>query len=96
MLTRWRHARHQVPNARSEPPDASDRLTLRTAIESLPPRQRAAIVLRYYADLSVVDTADAMSCAPGTVKSLCSQAIATLRQRLEEDVRTDETEARDA
>jgi RNA polymerase sigma factor (sigma-70 family) len=48
----------------------------------LPDRQRAAIVLRYFADLSVRDTASALGCAEGTVKSLTSQAITALRRCL--------------
>ena len=47
---------------------------------ALPLRQRTALVLRYYSDLSVQETADVMGCAPGTVKSLTSQALAALRQ----------------
>jgi RNA polymerase sigma-70 factor (sigma-E family) len=63
-------------------PDAADSITVRDAVASLPPRQRAVIVLRYFADLSVDDTASAMGCAPGTVKSLTSRAIDGLRARL--------------
>jgi DNA-directed RNA polymerase specialized sigma24 family protein len=39
------------------------------ALQKLPPRQRAAIVLRFYEDLTEAQTADAMGCALGTVKS---------------------------
>jgi DNA-directed RNA polymerase specialized sigma24 family protein len=45
----------------------------------LPQRQRAALVLRYFADLPVVAVAEILRCAPGTVKSLTSQAIEHLR-----------------
>jgi DNA-directed RNA polymerase specialized sigma24 family protein len=38
-----------------------------------------AIVLRFYVDLSVRQTANAMDCAEGTVKALTSQAVAALR-----------------
>lgn len=48
---------------------------------ALPPRQRAAIVLRYYEDLSEAQTAEAMGCATGTVKSQVSQGIKRLRER---------------
>jgi RNA polymerase sigma factor (sigma-70 family) len=65
-------------------PDPSGALVLRAAIATLPPRQRAAIVLRFFSDLSVADTAQALDCAPGTVKALTSQAIAGLRIRLGE------------
>ena len=49
------------------------------ALGTLPPRQRAVLALRYLADLSEADTATALGCAPGTVKSTASQAISTLR-----------------
>ena len=62
-------------------PDRADALAVRTAVATLPARQRTALVLRYYSDLSVEQTAEAMRCAPGTVKSLTSQALAALRER---------------
>ena len=52
------------------------------ALQGLPPRQRAAIVLRYYEDLTEAQTADAMGCAVGTVKSQVSAGLARLRDRL--------------
>lgn len=54
-------------------------------LQQLPPRQRAAIVLRYYEDLTEVQTADAMGCAVGTVKSQVSAGIAKLREHLGDD-----------
>lgn len=55
---------------------------LADAIARLPFRQRAVIVLRYYADLSEVEIADALDCRPGTVKSLASRALATLSKEI--------------
>jgi len=49
---------------------------------ALPARQRAVIVLRYYEDLSEAQIADVLGCAPGTVKSQSSAAIAALRRAL--------------
>jgi RNA polymerase sigma factor (sigma-70 family) len=76
------HARIVPLPTQPEAPDEDDQLAVRAAIAELPPRQRAALVLRYYADLSVADTAAALDCAPGTVKSLTSKAVAGLRARL--------------
>ncbi len=60
-------------------PDVGDAVAVRRAVAALAPRQREAIVARYYADLSVAEAAEAMGCAEGTVKALTSQAIANLR-----------------
>jgi RNA polymerase sigma factor (sigma-70 family) len=49
---------------------------------SLPPKQRAALVLRYYEDLSEADTAEALGCSVGTVKSQVSEALGKLRTRV--------------
>ena len=54
------------------------------AVQSLPPRQRAVLVLRYYEDLSEQQIADVLGCRPGTVKSQASAALATLRTRLDQ------------
>jgi RNA polymerase sigma-70 factor (sigma-E family) len=50
------------------------------AVLRLPPRQRAAIALRYYEDLSVGQVAEVLECPAGTVKSLASRGIARLRR----------------
>jgi RNA polymerase sigma factor (sigma-70 family) len=49
----------------------------------LPQRQRAAIVLRFYEDLSDAQTAEILQCSGGTVRSLVSRAMKTLREELE-------------
>ena len=59
--------------------DPADRLAVQRAVAALPDRQRAAVVLRYFADMSVEQTAAVMKCAPGTVKALTSQGIAGLK-----------------
>jgi RNA polymerase sigma-70 factor (sigma-E family) len=61
-------------------------------LEQLPPRQRAALVLRYYEDLSEAQTAEAMGCAVGTVKSQVSAGLKKLRDRLGDDVELVSTE----
>ena len=61
-------------------PDPADAVAVRRAVAALPRRQRTALVLRYYADLPVAEVAALMGCAPGTVKSLTSKALAALRR----------------
>ncbi|MDX6288083.1 MAG: hypothetical protein QOG53_3568 [Frankiales bacterium] len=53
------------------------------ALRELPARQREALVLRYYADLSEADIAEAMGISRGAVKSHASRGLAALRQTLE-------------
>lgn len=68
------------------PYDAVDqRDVLRQVLDRLPARQRAAVVLRHYQDLSERDVAVAMGCSVGTVKSLTSRALASLRVHLTEE-----------
>ena len=63
-------------------------------LASLPPRQRAAIVLRYYVDLSESRTAEVMGCSVGTVKSQVSAGLARLRTRADADVFASEADGR--
>jgi RNA polymerase sigma-70 factor (sigma-E family) len=53
------------------------------ALRGLPNRQREALVLRYYLDLSEADIAETMGCSRGAVKSHCSRGMAALRETLE-------------
>ena len=55
---------------------------LRAVLDDLPDRQREAVVLRFFEDLSVEETAKAMRCAQGTVKATVHQAMRALRERL--------------
>jgi len=60
--------------------DQADLLALREAVRDLAPRQRRALVLRYYADLPVEEVARVMGCTPATVRSHTRGALARLRQ----------------
>ena len=62
-----------------------DLLDLRAALQTLAPRRRATIVLRYYCDYSIEQTAQALGCSPGTVKSQTAKALTQLRDVLEPD-----------
>ncbi len=52
------------------------------AVRALPARQRAVVVLRFFEDLSVEDTAEALGCTTGTVKSQTHRALQALRGKL--------------
>ncbi|MEN3360136.1 MAG: hypothetical protein V7637_4118, partial [Mycobacteriales bacterium] len=84
---RWRGERPtgELPDPPAPDPTGtwSDRLDLTRALAALPPRMRAVIVLRCWDDLSVAETARAMDCSEGTVKSQTSRGLALLRQLLE-------------
>lgn len=58
---------------------SDDRDLLVAALRRIPPRQRAVLVLRYWEDLSVEETAGLMGCAAGTVKSQAAKGLAALR-----------------
>lgn len=48
----------------------------------MPPKQRAVLVLRYWHDLSVEETAAVLGCSTGTVKSQAARGLATVRQHI--------------
>ena len=66
--------------------DLSERRTVIDALGTLPPRQRAVVVLRYYEDLSVAQVAHALGITEGTVKSQTSEALSKLRALLGDSV----------
>ena len=70
----------ESPTSRTEDHDL-----LWRALRALPQRQRAAVVLRYYEDLSEEQTGDALGCSARAVNALVSRAMATLRTRIEKE-----------
>jgi len=56
---------------------------LADAVAALPDRQRFVLVLRYYADLTEAEIAEALGCRPGTVKSIASRALARLHKEID-------------
>ncbi|WP_183092785.1 SigE family RNA polymerase sigma factor [Nocardioides stalactiti] len=65
---------------RDEAAAASDRLTLAGALDRLTPRQRAVLVLRFYEDLTEVQTADVLGISVNTVKSQVRVALQRVRE----------------
>ena len=91
---RWRRLirRPEAPLGDRDPgrPDHSDGVVVRDAVvlalRELPPRQRAAVVLRYLDDLSITEAAAALGCSEGTVKSNAARGLDRLRVTLDTEV----------
>ncbi|MGW4947500.1 SigE family RNA polymerase sigma factor [Actinoplanes sp. NPDC004185] len=77
----WRRERpHETLTEQSAAPgSADDRLMLLQALAGVPPRQRAVLVLRYWEDMSVDETAAVLGCTAGTVKSQAARGLDALR-----------------
>ena len=85
VASRYRpEPRPDVASAESFALEHATRDAVAAALQSLPRRQREAVVLRYYGDLSEAQTAAAMGCSVGSVKSHTSRGLAALRPLLEE------------
>lgn len=68
-----------LPDSDAAVADAADRDELWQALRRLPERQRAVLVLRFYADATDTEIAETLRCRRGTVRSLASRALAALR-----------------
>ncbi|MDO0912143.1 SigE family RNA polymerase sigma factor [Streptomyces sp. DT2A-34] len=66
--------------------DVSLRLTLLQALARLPAKDRAVVVLRYWEDRSVEETADALNASSAAVRTRCTRALGRLRELLGEDL----------
>jgi RNA polymerase sigma-70 factor (sigma-E family) len=92
--SRMRHrlvARKHAPKPMPDAPSAEygamaevDRSAVIAGLRALPPRQREAVVLRYYGDLSEAEIARVMGVSAGTVKSSVSRGLAALSTHLKE------------
>lgn len=88
--SRWRKLRREslvdvVPERTPYDDRPAHDDTLWQLLATLPRRQRAVLVLRYYEDMSEQQIAATLGCAPGTVKSQASKALAKLRAAYEAD-----------
>jgi RNA polymerase sigma-70 factor, ECF subfamily len=88
--------RRELRRQRSEPPAGATHsddpaasvavvVSVRAALDTLSPRQRTAVVLRYLGDLRLAEVAEAMGCSVGTVKATLHNALRKLRVDLEEE-----------
>jgi RNA polymerase sigma-70 factor (sigma-E family) len=91
---RWRHRARRIPEAPLDwdlphpllpGPEqrVADRELVVRALATLPPRMRAVLVLRFFDDLTERDTAHALRCGVGTVKSQTSRGLARLRELID-------------
>ena len=69
----------EAPDAERQIADLGLRLHLGDALAAIPPRQRTSLVLRYYCDLSLEQTAEIMGCSVGTVKSQSARGLSAVR-----------------
>jgi RNA polymerase sigma-70 factor (sigma-E family) len=74
----------ELPETSAVPPvGVEDAVDVRRALAQLPAGQRAVVVLRYWEDLSVTETAHALGKSEGTIKSQAAKGLAALRRLLE-------------
>ena len=72
----------ELPEVQSVPASVEDAVDVRRALAQLPAGQRAVVVLRYWEDLSVTETAQALGKSEGTIKSQAAKGLAALRRLL--------------
>lgn len=74
----------RAPDVVQREPATADAIAVRRALMAMTPRRRAAVVLRYYADLSHEAIADTLGCRPATARSLVRRGLDDLRGALDE------------
>ena len=74
----------KLPEREIQSPAPETRIVVLNALATLPPKSRAVVVLRYWADLSVDQVADILGCSPGNVKSQSARALDKLRTVLDD------------
>jgi RNA polymerase sigma-70 factor (sigma-E family) len=87
LADRRRHSSGEIPTDRlpeiaATAPAPETRLVVLAALAELPPKSRAVVVLRYWADLSVEEAAAVLNCSPGNVRSQSARALGKLRVAL--------------
>jgi RNA polymerase sigma-70 factor (sigma-E family) len=75
----------RLPEFPAGEPTPETRIVVLDALATLPPRSRATVILRYWADLNVEQAAAVLGCSPGTVKSTTSRALSRLKDVLGSD-----------
>ena len=81
---RWRAVQHLFePDEARHDESAGNRVDVARALTTLPPRQRACVVLRFYADLTIEQTGDELGLATGTVKRYLHEANQRLAAQLQ-------------
>jgi RNA polymerase sigma-70 factor (sigma-E family) len=75
-----------LPEQLVEPAEPELRMLVLEALAALPPGGRAVVVLRYWEDLSVEQTAAVLGCSPGNVKSQAARALSRLRAHLGDEL----------
>jgi RNA polymerase sigma-70 factor (sigma-E family) len=78
----------ESPSVKDDPGAFERRDAMWELVQTLPPKQRAAVVLRYYEDMTEMETARVLGCSVGTVKSQTHRALTALRTRIEDESAT--------
>jgi RNA polymerase sigma-70 factor (sigma-E family) len=72
----------ELPEVAGPPSAVDDAIDVRRALARLPAGQRAVVVMRYWEDMSVTETAELLGKSAGTIKSQAAKGLATLRRLL--------------